>query len=83
MRQLRSLRTLRLCATITGDSNFTFALWPRNPGEIAEVERVLQQVAPGMQIIDSDVGVRTHKRMGWMLRADTTATGQVITHEAG
>ncbi|MBF6670724.1 MULTISPECIES: Lrp/AsnC family transcriptional regulator [Glutamicibacter] len=83
VRQLRSMRTLRLCATITGDSNFTFALWLRNPGEIAEVERVLQQVAPGMQIIDSDVGVRTHKRMGWMLRADTTATGQVITHEAG
>ncbi|MDR4533378.1 Lrp/AsnC family transcriptional regulator [Glutamicibacter sp. PS] len=82
VRHLRSLRTLRLCATITGDANLTFALWLRNPADIAEVERQLQQAAPGLQIIESDVGVRTHKRMGWMLRADSTATGEVITHPA-
>ncbi|WP_418908793.1 Lrp/AsnC family transcriptional regulator [Glutamicibacter endophyticus] len=81
VQRLRSFRTLRLCATITGDANLTFALWLRNPVEIAEVEWALQKVAPALQVIESDVGVRTHKRMGWILREDSTATGQVITHE--
>ena len=41
--------------------------------------RGLQAAAPGVQVVESDVGVRTHKRMGWMLRDDSTATGEVVT----
>ncbi|OMH24818.1 AsnC family protein [Tersicoccus phoenicis] len=75
---LRGHRTLRLCASTTGDTNLTFFLWLRSPSEIADVEAGLQTAAPGAQVIESDVGVRTHKRMGWYLRADSTATGQVV-----
>lgn len=76
---LRSYRTLRLCASITGDTNLTFLLWLRTPGDILDVEAGLQGAAPGVQVVESDVGVRTHKRMGWLLRDDSTATGEVVT----
>ena len=79
VRCLRSHRTLRLCASTTGDTNLTFLLWLRTPGDIFDVEAELQAAAPGVQVVESDVGVRTHKRMGWMLRDDSTATGEVVT----
>ncbi|MFI7481173.1 winged helix-turn-helix transcriptional regulator [Kocuria sp. M1R5S2] len=75
---LRSFRTLRLCASTTGDTNLTFLLWLRTPGDILDVEAGLQSAAPGVQVVESDVGVRTHKRMGWMLAEDSTATGEVV-----
>lgn len=78
VRYLRSYRTLRLCASTTGDTNLTFLLWLRTPGDILDVEAGLQGAAPGVQVVESDVGVRTHKRMGWMLREDSTATGKVV-----
>ena len=78
VRYLRSFRTLRLCASTTGDTNLTFFLWLRTPEEILDVEAGLQAAAPGVQVVESDVGVRTHKRMGWLLRDDSTATGEVV-----
>lgn len=78
VRYLRSYRTLRLCASTTGDTNLTFLLWLRTPGDILDVEAGLQSAAPGVQVVESDVGVRTHKRMGWMLREDSTANGEVV-----
>ncbi|MFW6187584.1 MAG: Lrp/AsnC family transcriptional regulator [Actinomycetota bacterium] len=78
VRYLRSYRTLRLCASTTGDTNLTFFLWLRTPGDILGVEAGLQAAAPGVQVVESDVGVRTHKRMGWLLRDDSTATGEVV-----
>ncbi|TAP39067.1 AsnC family transcriptional regulator [Arthrobacter sp. S39] len=75
---LRSHRTLRLCASTTGDANLTFFLWLRTPGDIPDVEAGLQAAAPGAQVLESEVGVRTHKRMGWLLSEDSTATGEVV-----
>lgn len=78
VRYLRSYRTLRLCASTTGDTNFTFFMWLRAPEDILDVEAGLQAAAPAVQVVESDVGVRTHKRMGWLLREDSTATGEVV-----
>lgn len=75
---LRGYRTLRLCAATTGDTNLTFLLWLRFPEAILDVESGLQAAAPSLQVVESDVGVRTHKRMGWLLNEDSTATGTVI-----
>ncbi|MFH5822864.1 Lrp/AsnC family transcriptional regulator [Georgenia sp. AZ-5] len=83
VRYLRSYRTLRLCASTTGDTNLTFQLWLRTPGDIFDVEAGLQTAAPGAQVVESDVGVRTYKRMGWMLREDSTATGEVVVQPQG
>ncbi|GAB4098122.1 Lrp/AsnC family transcriptional regulator [Sinomonas halotolerans] len=80
---LRTYRTLRLCASTTGDTNLTFYLWLRTPEDIADVEEGLQGAAPGAQVIESNVGVREHKRMGWMLNEDTTATGVVVVDDGG
>lgn len=79
---LRSHRTLRLCASTTGDANLTFFLWLRTPGDIPDVEAGLQAAAPGAQVLESEVGVRTHKRMGWLLNEDSTATGEVVVRTA-
>lgn len=79
VRYLRTYRTLRLCASTTGDTNLTCLLWLRTPEDILDVEAGLQAAAPGVQVVESDVGVRTHKRMAWMLREDSTATGEVVT----
>jgi hypothetical protein len=76
---LRTYRTLRLCASTSGDSNLTFMMWLRSPSDIVDVEAGLQSAASGVQVIESDVGGRTHKRMAWMLREDSTATGEVVT----
>lgn len=75
---LRSHRTLRLCASTTGDANLTFVLWLRTPGEIPDIEAGLQAVASGVHVLESEVGVRTHKRMGWLLNDDSTASGEVV-----
>ncbi len=75
---LRCYRTLRLCASISGDANFTFYLWLRTPADIADVEESLQAAVPEIQIMESNVGVRTHKRLGWVLREDSSSTGEVI-----
>lgn len=76
---LRGFRTLRLCASTTGDTNLTFLLWLRSPEAVLGVESGLQSAASSVQVVESDVGVRTHKRMGWLLREDSRATGQVVT----
>lgn len=75
---LRTHRTLRLCAFTSGETNLTFYLWLRHPGEIQDVEAGLHAAVPGIQIVESEVGVRPHKRMGWMLNEDSRATGEVI-----
>lgn len=75
---LRHYRTLRLCAAISGDANFTFYLWLRTPADIAEVEEKLQAAVPAVTIMESSVGVRTYKRLGWILRVDSGSTGEVV-----
>ena len=68
---LRTHRTLRLCAFTSGETNLTLYLWLRHPGEIQDVEAGLHAAVPGIQIVESEVGVRPHKRMGWMLSEDS------------
>lgn len=75
---LRRHRTLRLCAAISGSANLTFHLWLRTPADIVEVEEHLQAAVPSVTIIQSSVCVRTHKRLGWLLRPDSTCTGEVV-----
>ncbi|MBM6622351.1 Lrp/AsnC family transcriptional regulator [Arthrobacter sp.] len=75
---LRRHRTLRLCAAISGSANLTFHLWLRTPADIVELEEQLQAAVPTVTIIQSSVCVRTHKRLGWLLKPDSTCTGEVV-----
>lgn len=71
-------RTLRLCASTTGAANFTFMMQLRTPADIADIEARLAARVPGVAIVESCVGVRSFKRMGWMLDPEGRPTGEVV-----
>lgn len=71
-------RNLRLSAATTGAANFTFLMQLRRPADIADVEAELAARVPGVNILESCVGVRTFKRMGWMIDDDGRPTGEII-----
>jgi DNA-binding Lrp family transcriptional regulator len=71
-------RNIRLCASTTGTSNFTFALWLRSPAEIGEVEAEFLAAIPDATVHESSVTINYVKRVGWMLNPDGTGTGEVI-----
>lgn len=75
---LKEHRNLRLCAETTGASNLTFMLQLRAPADIATLEAGLAAHFPGLVIVDSCAGVRSFKRMGWMLDAQGRPTGEVV-----
>lgn len=72
-------RTLRLCASTTGASNMTFMMQLRSPADVSDLEARLVARVPGVAILESCIGVRSFKRMGWMLDDDGRPTGEVVT----
>lgn len=71
-------RTLRLCASTTGAANFTFMMQLRTPADIATLEAKFAERIPGVVIVESCVGIRSFKRMGWMLDSQGRPTGDVV-----
>ena len=74
---LRRAGALRLCASITGQSNFMFMYWLRNPAEIMDIERALALSLPELEFMESTMITHIPKRMGWRLGSDGTASGEV------
>ncbi|MFJ8931500.1 Lrp/AsnC family transcriptional regulator [Streptomyces sp. NPDC102364] len=64
---LRTLPELRQCVATTGRTNLMFTFWVRSLERLLDLESVLEERLPWLQIIDSSVTLRTLKRMGWML----------------
>lgn len=79
---LARYRNLRLCASTTGTSNFTFVLWLRSATEIGEIEATFLDAVPSARIDESAVTINFIKRVGWMLNPDGTATGEVVLPRA-
>ncbi|GAA3323756.1 MULTISPECIES: Lrp/AsnC family transcriptional regulator [Paeniglutamicibacter] len=75
---LRGFRSLRLCASTTGTSNFTFVMWMRSAAEVLGIEDQFLAAVPRARIIESSLTVKFPKRVGVMLNPDTTATGEVV-----
>lgn len=67
---LRTFRSLRLCAATTGEANLVFNMQLREPAEIANIERKLTSQFPQLRILETCVGMRSYKRMGWILESD-------------
>jgi DNA-binding Lrp family transcriptional regulator len=80
---LRGFRGLRLCASTTGTSNFTFIMWMRTAAEVLDIEDRFLAAVPHARIIESSLTVTFLKRVGWMLNPDTTATGEVVVPAPG
>jgi len=78
---IRTISNVRLSASTTGPTNFVIIMWLHSLADIMSAELALQQKVPGIEIVESAVMLRTVKRVGWMLKEDTTASGAVV-HEA-
>ncbi|MFJ3958048.1 Lrp/AsnC family transcriptional regulator [Arthrobacter sp. NPDC090010] len=75
---LSGLRNVRLAASTTGRSNFIIMMWLRTVADVLTAELALQERIPGLELIRSTVMMRSAKRVGFMLRPDGTATGEVV-----
>lgn len=74
---VRSLRTVRLAASITGQANFIVTMWLRSVAEVMNAELALQEKVPGIELLESLVILRMTKRMGVLIGADSRARGRV------
>lgn len=68
---------LRLCASTTGSSNFTFMMWLRSAADIMNVERSVGERFPALEVVESVVVATVAKRVGWTLNRDGTAAGNL------
>ncbi|MER2138123.1 MAG: Lrp/AsnC family transcriptional regulator, partial [Arthrobacter sp.] len=69
--------SLRLCASTTGPTNFTFMMWLRSAADIMNVERTAGELFPGMEVVESVVVANVAKRVGWILNRDGSAAGSL------
>jgi DNA-binding Lrp family transcriptional regulator len=77
-RLLATFGTLRLCASTTGSTNFTFMMWLHTAADIMNVERSVAEKLPNLALAESVVISNIPKRVGWLLNRDGTATGEVV-----
>ncbi|WP_422934293.1 Lrp/AsnC family transcriptional regulator [Sinomonas sp. P47F7] len=76
------LRNVRLVASTTGQTNFVIMMWLRTVADIMTAELTIQERIPGIELVQSTVMLRAVKRVGFMLRPDGTATGEVVASPA-
>ncbi|WP_077489096.1 Lrp/AsnC ligand binding domain-containing protein [Sinomonas mesophila] len=72
---LRSLRSVRLAASVTGPANFIVTMWLHSVAEVMGAELALQERVPGIEITESLVMLRVAKRMGILLGPDGRSLG--------
>ena len=80
--ELRTFRNIRLSASTTGRTNFVILMWLQSLADVMDAELALQQRIPGIELVESVVVLSSAKRVGWMLNADSTATGAVVVPTA-
>lgn len=76
---LLSLGALRLCASTTGRTNFTFIMWLRSAAEIMSIEQAVSRHFPNLEIQESVIVANNPKRVGWHLNPDGTRTSNYST----
>lgn len=76
---LGTFRNLRLCASTTGTTNFTFVMWLRSVAEIMTVGLEVTEKVPDMHLVESSVALHYSKRVGWLLDENERATRPVVT----
>ncbi|WP_024820690.1 Lrp/AsnC family transcriptional regulator [Arthrobacter sp. 31Y] len=74
---LAKVGKMRLCASITGSSNFMFMIWLRSPAEALVIENALDVHVPLLKVTESTLIISTPKRLGSLLHADGSKTGSV------
>ncbi len=75
---LATLGALRLCASTTGRTNFTFMMWLRSAADIMTVEQAASRRLPTLEIRESVIIAAIPKRVGWRLDPDGARTGEFV-----
>lgn len=75
---LRSFPQLRLCMSVTGEANMVFTTYSRDLGDVSRFTERLGTAIPELELLETLVLLRSHKRMGWLQHPDGRATGEVI-----
>lgn len=75
---LAEIPQVRMCMSLTGTANLVVTMYSRTVSGLAQLEIVLGSVAPTLQLVDSILHLRTHKRMGWLLGPEGRCTGEVV-----
>ena len=78
VKALRTQPRVRLCASLTGPTNFVVTMWARSPDEVMRIQGWLERQVSSITIDDVSVVLRCRKRMGWKLNPDGRATGEVV-----
>lgn len=75
---LLSRPELRMCLSVTGESNLIFSVLSRTVAAMAGFERFVAAEIPGLVPTETIVHLRRHKRMGRLIGPDGRATGEVV-----
>ncbi|AUZ36105.1 AsnC family transcriptional regulator [Arthrobacter sp. PGP41] len=81
--EIRTISNVRLSASTTGPTNFVIIMWLQSLADVMNAELALQQKVPDIELVESVVMLRTVKRVGWMLKEDTTSSGAVVVEAGG
>jgi DNA-binding Lrp family transcriptional regulator len=79
---LARIPELRLCVSTTGDTNLMLTVWTRSLPDLLKLEHLLGEQLPRLSLIESQITLRTVKRMGWVLDAEGRSTGEVVVSSA-
>jgi DNA-binding Lrp family transcriptional regulator len=74
---IRSLRSVRLAASITGRANFIVTMWLRSVADVVSAELAMAEKVPGIEFMESIIVLRVTKRMGVLIGPDGRAQGRV------
>ncbi|HEY8721055.1 Lrp/AsnC family transcriptional regulator [Pengzhenrongella sp.] len=75
---LLTFRNLRLCASTTGTTNFTFVMWLRSVADVMASELAIAERVPAIALVESTIALNYPKRVGWLLDTEGRATGEVV-----
>lgn len=69
---------IRMVATVTGKANMAIAMWLASVNDVLDAEIALEKAVPGIELFESTLLIGSAKRLGWIMRDDTTTVGTQI-----
>lgn len=69
---------MRMVSTTTGKANMMIAMWLASVNDLLDAELALEAAVPGIELSESSLLMSPAKRLGWILRPDSTTTGELV-----
>ncbi len=77
-RTLAATPNMRMVCSVTGAANLMIAMWLASVNDVLDAEKLLQEAVPGIELSESTLLLRSAKRLGWVVGADTRTDGRHI-----